>query len=211
MNNKNIYLTFDDGPTIYTNKLLDILKKYNVKATFFINGYNLDTNEGRETLKRMVNEGHSIGLHSNTHDYAYIYKDVNNYLSDINILSNKIYDITGYKPIILRFPGGSSNTISKKYHKNIMSTLVKTVQKLGYQYFDWNINSFDTVINDPFIIASNVISELKDRPDNVVIQHDTKPATIKAVPLIIQYSLANGYSFLPLTIDSPIIHHNIYN
>jgi peptidoglycan-N-acetylglucosamine deacetylase len=211
MDSKNIYLTFDDGPTIYTNRLLDILKEYNVKATFFVNGYNLDSPDGQKTLKRIIAEGHSLGLHSNTHDYAYIYKNDENFLNDINTLSDKIYNITGYRPQILRFPGGSSNTISKRYNNGIMRRLVKKVQELGYTYFDWNINSFDTVVKDPIAIAGNVINELNKKEGNVVIQHDTKLPSIEAVPLIIGHGLANNYKFLPLTKDSPPIHHNIYN
>lgn len=211
MNNKNIYLTFDDGPSIYTNELLDILKKYNVKATFFINGYNLDTEKGQKTLQRILDEGHTIGLHTNSHDYSYIYASVDNFLNDLKLLEKKVIDLTGIKPEIFRFPGGSSNTISKNYKIGIMTELVEIINSLGFFYFDWNINSLDIYFNDATIIAKYVISKLGKFEDNIILQHDTKPESIKAVPLIIEHALNHDFTFKTLNSQSPSIHHNIYN
>ena len=209
---KNVYLTFDDGPSKYTSGLLDVLKKYNVKATFFLTSQN--TSKGYDDMiKREYNEGHTVAIHSYTHDYAYIYSGVDNYFEDLTNMQNKIYNLTGYKPMIVRFPGGSSNTISKNYDNgsHIMSQLSKMLNAKGYRYFDWNVLSGDAgETEDTKQIIKNVTSSLKSGV-SVVLQHDTKGFSVNAVEEIIKYGLENGYSFLPLKMDSPSVEHNINN
>ena len=108
---KRVYLTFDDGPSDNTEEILDILKKYDVKATFFVVG---NTSEhGQELLKRIVEEGHSIGIHSYSHKYSAIYDSEESFFEDFNKISDYIYDVTGVRTQICRLPGGSSNTVSK--------------------------------------------------------------------------------------------------
>src|SRR5699024_8931981 len=128
-----IYLTFDDGPRDgTTDVILDILKEKGVKATFFV------TMNGNDSLiKRIVDEGHSIGIHTASHKYDIIYASRDNYFNDLEQVHKRIYDITGVDSKLIRFPGGSSNTISKKYSEGIMSTLTKEVLNKGYQYYDW--------------------------------------------------------------------------
>ena len=209
---KNVYLTFDDGPSAYTSKLLDVLKKYNVKATFFVTSQN--TTKGYDDMiKRAYDEGHTIGIHSYTHSYSYIYTSVDNYFEDLTNMQNKIYNLTGYKSMIVRFPGGSSNTISKNYDggSHIMSNLAKMLTAKGYRYFDWNVLSGDAgETTDTKKIIKNVTSSLKST-SSVVLQHDTKDFSINAVEEIIKYGLENGYNFLPLTMDSPRVEHSINN
>ena len=140
-NGKSIaYLTFDDGPSQITNQILDILKENNVKATFFIIH---SGNYNKTTLQREVREGHTIGLHAYDHNYAIAYKDDNSYLDGIDRLRAKIKADTGVDSHYIRFPGGSSNTISKRYSKGIMSRITKIAKQRGYKYFDWNVDDDD--------------------------------------------------------------------
>ena len=201
---KVIYLTFDDGPSNYTNTLLDILKKYNVKATFFVT-----SNGSDDTIKKAYKEGHSIGIHSYSHKYNEIYKSEEAFFKDVDKVNERIKRITGEYSRILRFAGGSSNTVSR-FNKGIMTRLSKEVELKGYKYFDWNVSSSDTTTKDSTKIANNVIRSLR-KGNNVVLQHDTNYGSVKAVEQIIQYGLSHGYVFDALNITSPTVHHAINN
>ena len=201
-----IYLTFDDGPSGYTGKLLDILKKYNVKATFFVT--NQTWNDS--TIKRIYAEGHSIGLHSYTHKYDEIYSSEEAYFNDLNRLRNKIYQSTGYYSNIVRFPGGSSNTVSK-FNKGIMTRLATKLEEEGYKYFDWNVASNDTSKISSDKVANNIINSLGSKSIYIVLQHDTKLRSVNAVEQVIKYGLENGYKFNKLDETSPTVHHGIAN
>lgn len=207
---KIIYLTFDDGPSAYTTRLLDILKKYNIKATFFLTnpkGYD-------SVILREYNEGHTIGLHSNTHDYSQIYRNTDAYFDDLYTIQNKVKEITGYTSTIIRFPGGSSNLVSKSYDggTKIMSTLAKEVEEKGFKYFDWNISSEDAGgTTSTSQVFTNIVTYLNGNGPYVVLQHDTKNYSIDAVEDVIRYGLAKGYTFMPLSMSSPTIHHHIAN
>lgn len=205
---KIIYLTFDDGPSGYTAQLLDVLKKYNVKATFFVTGAGSD-----DILRREYSEGHSIGLHTFSHGYAYIYSSVDNFFADLYKVQNRVENATGLKSYLMRFPGGSSNTVSMKYDggSRIMSRLTRQVGEAGFAYFDWNISSGDAGgASTAGQVSANVIRGLGGG-SYVVLQHDTKGFSVAAVESIIQYGLANGYTFLPLSMGSPTAHHGVNN
>ena len=211
-NGKSIaYLTFDDGPSSITNSVLDILKKYNVKATFFVinsGSYN------KTTLQREVNEGHTIGLHAYDHNYAIAYKDDNSYLNGIDKLRAKVKADTGFDSHYIRFPGGSSNTISKRYSKGIMSRITKTAKQRGYKYYDWNVDDDDAgsarTADDCY---NNVVKELRPNRSNIVLMHDfgTNKKILEALPRIIEYCQKNGYTMLPIDDNTPEIHHGISN
>ncbi len=205
---KTIYLTFDDGPGAHTERLLDVLKKYNVKATFFVtNQYPVYEN----MITRAYNEGHAIGLHSYTHNYAFVYSSVDNYFNDLQNVSDKVKRLTGYESKLVRFPGGGSNTVSRKYTPGIMSTLASELEVRGYKYFDWNIVSGDAgETKSTAQIIVNVTSNLKNGY-SIVLQHDVKSYSVDAVEAIIQYGLTNGYNFAPLDITSPGAHQRINN
>ncbi len=205
---KTIYLTFDDGPGPYTARLLDILKKYNVKATFFV------TNQYpayESMITREAQEGHSVAIHTYTHNYSYVYSSVENYFADLNNMQEKIKRLTGKETRLVRFPGGSSNTISRKYSSGIMSTLANELEARGYKYFDWNVVSGDAgdTTSTSQIIA-NVTSNLRSSYTNV-LQHDVKGYSVDAVEAIIQYGLTHGYHFAPLDVTSPGAHQRINN
>lgn len=211
-NGKSIaYLTFDDGPSSITNSVLDILKKYNIKATFFVinsGSYN------KTTLQREVNEGHTIGLHAYDHNYAIAYKDDNSYLDGIDKLRAKVKADTGFDSHYIRFPGGSSNTISKRYSKGIMSRITKTAKQRGYKYYDWNVDDDDAgsarTADDCY---NNVVKELRPNRSNIVLMHDfgTNKKILEALPRIIEYCQKNGYTMLPIDDNTPEIHHGISN
>ena len=153
---RTIYLTFDDGPSAYTNELLDTLKKYNIKATFFVVGYKCD----ETILKRIVGEGHSIGLHSTNHSYKDIYNSEQAFVDDLYKMQNIVKEKSGFETFLLRFPGGSSNTVSKNYCKGIMSKLTKKVEEHGFEYFDWNVSSGDA---GGATTTEQVIKNIKNR------------------------------------------------
>lgn len=209
---KVIYLTFDDGPYKYTDELLDILKKYNVKATFFTTacyGY-------KECIRREFEEGHTVAIHTYTHDYAKIYSSTEAFWADIEAQNDLIEQMTGHRTNLFRFPGGSSNTISANYCPGIMTELVNQAAARGYEYFDWNVTSGDSgettvtevvLENVKRIVAQNAEYGAK----SIVLQHDIKDFSVAAVEDIIKWGLENGYMFLPLSASSPKSHHGINN
>ena len=202
-----IYLTFDDGPSEHTLRLLDILDKYDVKATFFVVG-----SANTAYFDDIVERGHSIAIHAYSHDYSKIYASEEAYYNDLNKMSDLIFDKTGVRTKLLRFPGGSSNAVSKNYCKGIMTKLTQGVQDRGYQYFDWNVDSHDAsdarTADD---VYNNVIKGCSGRKSSVVLQHDIKGFSVDAVERIIQWGLANGYQFRPLDSTSPTAHHGVNN
>ncbi len=203
-----IYLTFDDGPNSgTTDVILDILKKENVKATFFV------TNKGPDSLiKREYDEGHTVALHTASHNYAKVYASVDAYFKDLALVHDRVLRITGYDAHIIRFPGGSSNTVSRSYQKGIMTTLTKEVKNRGYHYFDWNVDSNDAGgTTSATGVYNNVIKHLSRQRANVVLMHDIKTQTRDALEKIIKYGKENGYTFAPLTMSTPEVHHGVNN
>ena len=206
-----IYLTFDDGPSSSsTPKILDILKRKGVKATFFVVNHDSSLDY---LIKRAYDEGHTIALHSYTHDYAKIYSSKENFYNDLNLISQKVERITGEKSMIMRFPGGGSNTVSKKYSKGIMSALTKEVINLGYRYYDWNVSSGDAGgAKNSDAVYKNVINGLKENRDNIVLMHDfSNSKSVGALEAIIDYGLANGYRFDKIDMTTPMIRHGVNN
>ena len=209
---KICYLTFDDGPSANTLNILKILDRYNAKATFFV----IDTAQTKiEYVKQIHAAGHTIGLHSKTHNYSQIYSSVDNYLSDLNAISNKVKDLIGIESKVIRFPGGSSNAVSKKYSEGMMTTLSHKVTEQGYTYFDWNVSSEDAsakVVSTTKIINS-VLNGAKGKNSICVLMHDAaaKTTTVDALPAIIEGLIKQGFSLQPLTKDCHGYHHGINN
>ena len=196
-----IYLTFDDGPssTGSTRKILNILKEEGVKATFFVTA-----NGNLELVKDEYNEGHAIALHTNTHNYSYVYSSVDNYFADLTAIENKVYNLIGIKPKIIRFPGGSNNTVSNRYMQGIMNVLTKEVVNRGYNYFDWNVSSGDAGgCTTSSCVYNNTINGLSKSKNNVVLMHDIKMFTADALKDIINYGKANGYIFKVIDESTP--------
>lgn len=208
-NGKVIYLTFDDGPGAYTSTLLDILAKYDVKATFFVLG-----TKYLNVLPRMAAEGHTVAMHTYSHNFSKIYASEDAFFEDLYKIQDKIYEYTGQTSKILRFPGGSSNTVSKNYSKGIMTRLTKKMDEIGYRYFDWNVDSNDAggakTSDEVYRNVVKGISKSK-RQSIVVLQHDIKKFSVNAVERIIQWALASGYTFAALDMDSPVCEHSVSN
>ena len=209
-NNGVIWLTFDDGPSAkLTPKVLDILKKENVKATFFVINYS-ESNE--HLIKRIVAEGHTIGIHGYSHEYSKIYKSKETFMSNIYTLQDKIYKSTGVKSMYIRFPGGSSNTVSRKYCKGIMTELTKEVLAKGFKYFDWNISSGDAGgAKDAKAVYKNVKKSLSKKRGNLVLCHDIHQKTLEALPDIIKYAKKEGYTFARIDDDTPMYAQHVNN
>lgn len=207
---KIIYLTFDDGPSANTGDILDILKKYNVKATFFV----IKNESYSSYYKRIVDEGHSIALHSYTHDYSVIYRSADAYFNDLNKISDYVYEKAGVRTRMIRFPGGSSNTVSRSYCRGIMSRLADLTEEKGYVYFDWNsANNDATGQNLSAAQLRSAANAYGGRSPLVMLMHDApgKYRTVQALPGIIEYYKSLGYYFLPLNETSPTAHHGISN
>ena len=206
---KIVYLTFDDGPSGNTQKILDILDQYGCKATFFVTA---EWPEYKDMIKIAYDKGHTIGLHSYTHDYSQVYSSEDAFFQDLNQIGQYVKDEIGYVPCFIRFPGGSSNTVSKKYTPGIMSSLAQDVQTQGYQYYDWNGDSGDG--EEHKSVDQLVKSATGLKASNIIILcHDAqaKVNTVTALPRIIEYYQAQGYTFKAIDRSSFVSHHTINN
>ncbi len=207
--NKVCYLTFDDGPSEVTLKILATLKKYNVKATFFVTGV------GKSAyLTNIHNEGHALALHCNSHTYSQVYKSETAYFADLKAVSDKVEQATGVKSMVVRFPGGSSNTASRAYVKGLMTTLTKKLPEMGYAYFDWNVDSNDAGgARTAAAIRNNVLNGAKGKSRICVLMHDGagKNATAAALPGIIEGLKKQGFTFAVLTTDVTGFKHGVNN
>jgi peptidoglycan/xylan/chitin deacetylase (PgdA/CDA1 family) len=190
---KVAYLTFDDGPSENTYKVLDILEERDIKATFFIVGSAI--NEEREdSLERMVHEGHTIGIHTYSHMCNEIYCSVERFLDDFNIVYQQIYDITGERVNIYRFPWGSNNSFSK----GIKDALMDEMDRRGFSCYDWNIDSNDSIGKPtPYSILKNIKKDLGRQDHPIILMHDSSinDLTAKMLPDIINLLQEKGYEF----------------
>lgn len=205
----SVYLTFDDGPSAETDRILDILKEYNVKATFFVIG-KTDENSVK-AYQRIVEEGHTLGMHSYSHQYAQVYASQEAFEDDLTSLQDYLFSITGMESTFYRFPGGSSNKVSKIP----MSDLIQCLKERNIMYFDWNVSSGDasgTQLSSQTII-NNVMNGINGAHKNyVVLFHDSaaKKTTVDALPEIIEQILAMEHTqILPITGDTEPVQHRI--
>ncbi len=205
-NGKTVYLTFDDGPGQYTEKLLGYLDQYGVKATFFVTN---QFSKHQGLIKTIDQKGHTLGVHTLTHKWS-IYKSEEAYYNDFNAMFDIIKTQTGKETNIFRFPGGTNNTISRS-NRGIMTRLSNDMLSKGYIYFDWNVDCNDARLKTTQDIISSTISQIKNKQDSVVLMHDIKLSTVEAVPAIIEYCLANGYTFAPLDQNSPAVRFKPVN
>lgn len=187
-----LYLTFDDGPSKNTNAVLDILDRYGIKATFFV--VPNDSESCAERLREIHDRGHTIGVHSKTHDYRVIYKDVESYLNDFSAAYEIVFQATGEYPTLFRFPGGSINSYNRDTHAEI----IQEMERRGFVYFDWNVSAEDAqngITADE--VYQNVISTLGKKKSGVVLMHDSnaRGTTIEALPRIIETLQAKGFQF----------------
>ena len=206
-----IYLTIDDGPSKNTPAVLDILNRYGVKATFFVTGANP---EYYSYINQAYKQGHVIGMHTFCHDYGRIYSSDEAYLADLKQITDLVEQQTGNRPHYFRFPGGSSNTISKKYNQGIMQRLVDTTTREGMIYYDWNASIGDGIAG---MKANDLIQMAKESGQGikkiVMLMHDGSGSdeSVKALPTIIEYYQNLGYNFKTIDDYSPTAHHRVAN
>lgn len=196
---KTAYLTFDDGPSDRTDEVLDILKKKNVKATFFVVGKADEKNKAR--MRRIVAEGHTLGMHSYSHRYAQIYDSVEAYLADMYKIFNLIKDATGTTPSVFRFPGGTINAYNGSLYRELCAEMVRR----GFVPYDWNLSSGDATadaISEKKII-NNVVGSSSNVVRGFILMHDSeyRKTTVAALDDIIDQMQAKGFTFLPITPD----------
>lgn len=196
-NEKIIYLTFDDGPSVLTNKTLDILKEQNVKATFFLIGNQIA--DQKDVVKRIYDEGHAIGLHTFTHNYKRIYSSKENFISEMLKCQSEIYNITGIKPNIIRFPWGS--------HKKLNQNFLNLLHENNFRVYDWNASMSDginckTSANKLYMEATKTTTT--QQPIILLMHCDyMHKNTCKALPRVIEYYKKKGYEFKVITESTP--------
>lgn len=208
---KTCYLTFDDGPSYNTPKILKILDQYHIKATFFVTGTH---NDSYQYIKEIDKKGHTIGLHTYSHDYEEIYTSLAAYMKDLKKIQELVKKQTGKEVYYMRFPGGSSNLVSKKYNVGIMKRLTKKVIDEGYQYYDWTcVNGDGENIKTVSGLIKKAKEETGDLEDIMFLMHDgsSNDATVKALPSIIEYLQGKGYEFKVIDETSPTFHHTVQN
>lgn len=190
---KVAYLTFDDGPSARTGEILDILAEYDIKATFFVVTNKLDV----DMLKRIADEGHTIGIHTHTHQYRKIYASIEDYLEDFNTAFQTVYEATSVKPAIFRFPGGSINAYNRGFYQELNSEMLRR----GFVYYDWNLSAGDSAPNTNSERAyRNIVQNIGCQEKLIILMHDSqqKYTSVGALPRVIEYLKSDGYSFAPL-------------
>ena len=201
---QRIYLTFDDGPSRYTNELLDVLDKYNAKATFFVlaqDGYD-------DEYKRIINDGHTLGIHSYKHVYGDVYSSLDGFKEDVDAIYSFVEGKTGEKPLFYRFPGGSSNTIYKGEKQDLISYL----EEKNLVHFDWNVTSNDATYGGltKNQIANNILKNIEGKDEAVVLMHDAndKHSTIEALEIVFEsLQTKDNVVFLPITEYTEPVQH----
>lgn len=209
-NGKTVYLTFDDGPSEHTAELLDVLKEYDVKATFFV-----VCNPDKSTwpmYKRIVDEGHTLAMHSYSHKYEEIYASEEAFIEDVNKIRDFLYEQTGVECDFYRFPGGSSNSMTKSYVKN----LIEYLDGQGITYFDWNSLSEDAVnlSLSPEELNANIMGYVRANAGNsTVLMHDIDACenTLTALPALIETLRREGYTLRPIDKNTVPVQHISYN
>jgi peptidoglycan/xylan/chitin deacetylase (PgdA/CDA1 family) len=202
---KTAYLTFDDGPSANTVRILDILQRYSIHATFFVIG---DSSSDAQRLYRLIHEkGHVIGNHTYSHDYALLYSSEKSFTQDTERLSKLLEQTTGVKPTLFRFPGGSNNQVSRHYaSKGIMPKLTSAISREGYAYTDWNVSSTDAaqLVQPKNDIVSAVLSASKTKQEAIILMHDvsSKKTTVEALPEVIEGLIQQGFRFSVLSKDT---------
>lgn len=200
-----VYLTFDDGPSENTAKILDILKERNIKATFFVIGQ--EDEESKALYRRIVDEGHTLGMHSFSHKYDVIYQSLDSFKEDMEHLQSYLEEVTGVTPAIMRFPGGSSNKVS-----NVdIEELIRYVKEQGLTYYDWNVVSGDATsqVYTPDELVANVMDDVVKYDTSVVLMHDSsaKATTVDALRPMIDQLQELGAELLPIDDTTKPIQH----
>lgn len=200
-----VCLTFDDGPSENTAEILDILAQYDVKATFFVSGK--EDEESQALYRRIVEEGHTLGMHSYANKYNVIYQSKAAFEEDYRHLRDYLYEVTGVECRYYRFPGGSSNQVSNV----AMSELIGFLNEQNTVYYDWNVSAGDAALaaftSDEII--RNVTEDIQKYKTSVVLMHDSadSSATVEALGPLIETLLGSGAEILPIDEDTQVIQY----
>ncbi len=206
---KVIYLTFEDGPGPYTQQILDTLEAYDVRATFFVTALNP---EYESLIAAEADGGHTVGVHTYSHNYNQVYSDEDAFLEDFNRMNEIIYQQTGEYAHYFRFLGTSNNKQSRSINRGIMTRLTKSMTDAGYEYVDWSVSSEDYYGDlSASAIIDTVTSRIASRDISVVIMHDSYASSADAVESIVQWGLENGYTFRAVDEAAPETHLTIRN
>ena len=202
---KNAYLTFDDGPSENTERILNILRKYSIHATFFVIGNS--SLEGKRLYRLIHADGHVLGNHTYTHNYHSLYSSVQAFSKDTERLEKLLEQTIGVRPTLLRYPGGSNNLVSRHFGGiKIMPRIINEMSREGYDYMDWNVSSTDAArtVQPKNEIIDAVLSACKNKKDAIILMHDVnvKTTTVEALPTIIEGLLKQGFHFNVLNKDS---------
>ncbi len=186
-----VYLTFDDGPSENTYSVLHYMEKYDLKCTFFV--VPRRTEECYEMMRAIVNGGHSIGVHSTTHEYTEIYASVDAFLADFNEAWNMIYEATGVKTEIYRFPGGSKND----FNGDTRDAIVEEMTRRGFRHYDWNVESNDVNGATWTEMYNSIPADIANTSRAIVLMHDSAPRenTVYVLEDVIKVLLNEGYKF----------------
>lgn len=200
-----VYLTFDDGPSKKTSAILDILKQYNVKATFFVVAH--EDEQSRSLYQRIVNEGHTLAMHSYTHDYNQVYGSLESFENDVTKLQDFLFDVTGIRCQYYRFPGGSSNQRCQP----MLSQIVPFLNEKGITYYDWNVCNDDAVGKSysSAELTQNVLGTVTKYKTSIVLMHDTadKDTTVESLGTIIPSLQSMGAEILPIDENTTVVQH----
>lgn len=202
---RKVYLTFDDGPSSNTDDILDILNQYGVKGNFFVVATDSESLQGM--YKRIVDEGHVIGMHSYSHKYPEVYASRESFINDLSKIQSLVYEKTGYMPDIYRFPGGSSNLVSKIS----MSVFINVLEERGITYYDWNVSSQDA--SNPALskeqIVENCLYDVQEYEEAMILMHDlgNKTSTVEALPELIERLQEMGAEIAPIDENTMHIQH----
>lgn len=194
---KTMYLTFDDGPSEeYTDMVLDVLKEKNIKATFFVIGEYV--RKYPETAKRIADEGHTIGIHCDVHDYQKLYAGVDSYIEDFEKAYDTVYEITGVEAQFFRFPGGSVNA----YNKTVYQDIITEMEARGFIYYDWNASLGDAArdVASSEELIHNAVNTARGRQEVVMLAHDRVDNTAYALEELID--ALPEYRMEPLTMKA---------
>lgn len=202
---RKVYLTFDDGPSDYTGDILSILREYNVKATFFVVGKEKD--ELIPYYQQIVDEGHTLAMHSYSHQYSEIYESVDAFKADFKKIRDLLENETGIVSNYYRFPGGSSNQVSNLD----MKEFIKFLNKEGVTYFDWNAANGDATSKTYTVteLVNNVLNGIKAKEDTIVLMHDTnaKGTTVKSLPILLEELKKMDVDIVPIDENTKPVQH----
>ena len=206
---QSVYLTFDDGPSDNTEAILDILDEYNVKATFFVVG--TENEEYQALYREIVERGHTLGMHSYTHRYSTLYESLESFEDEITTEIELLESVTGVKPWLFRFPGGSSNSVCNAD----MSDLISYLNDIGITYFDWNVVGADATSQAYTTqdVIDSVAEDIGKYQTAVILLHDanTKSTTVDALDDLIEFLQERDCDILPITEDTPLVQHVRYD